>query len=376
MSLTPRGAVFLGISLTMGLVGFLQVDGILITLGGTGLLIVLFAMLAGRWNLNGVDIHLTAPRRIFADTKIELQLTQVNDKALLGSYQVDLNLKLCESVVLKTHAHFTAARSSSTAKLRGSVPNRGVASHHSCEVTSLFPLGLFRFQKITVLRHDMLVFPRAIVPREFFASGQFEDSWNGHGKQPGPPPGEPRGFRPFQAGDRAKQIHWPATIRALARGRNPRVREFDPPGIRPRRAAVIFHSFGTDQTLIRTDLFERALALTCGTLRHLRSSSIPTQLIADFLSWKPSKTFHADEWSETLTALAHARRADHTEAHDLLAEIESADPEAALIIISDMPQSSWQHVIPDRPALLIDIRQHRFGHKKLKPSGRALTSSN
>lgn len=371
MTLTPRGAVFLGVSLTMVAVGFLMIDGVLISLGGTGLLFGFFAMVAGKWNLAGLHFHLTAPRRIFADTKIDLRLTQLNEKHLFGTCDVDLSLELCESVVLKTHAPFTAARSSSTAKLRGSIPRRGAGSRHSCEVSSTFPLGLFRFQKVISIKHDMLVFPRALVPREFFASGQFEDSWHGHGNQPGPPPGEPRGLRPFQAGDRAKQIHWPATIRSLARGRKPRVREFDPPGIRPRRAAVIFHSFGTDQTLIRTDLFERALALTCGTLKHLRRNAVPTQLVADFLSWKPCQTFHPEAWNETLTALAHAHRAGHTEAHDLLAEIENAESDLALIVISDMPLSSWKHVIPDRPALLIDIRQHRFGHKKLKPSSRA-----
>jgi uncharacterized protein (DUF58 family) len=89
-------------------------------------------------------------------------------------------------------------------------------------------------------------------------------------------------------GDRAKLIHWPATIRSQARGRSPRVREYDPPGLRPHHTVVIFHSFGTDHTLIRTDLFERSLSLACGTLRHLRGIGVPSNLRADFLSLEKS----------------------------------------------------------------------------------------
>lgn len=353
--------------------GFLRIDGVLIALGGAGLFFALFALLAGRWNLAGLSLHLTAPARVFAGTPVDLHLTLLNHKNLFGACHLEFELGFCESVALSAHAPWTGARSSSTVKLSGSIPRRGAATTHPCLVASSFPLRIFRFRKTSTLRHDILVFPRAIVPREFFASGQFEDSWDGRGDQAGPPPGEPRGLRPYQPGDRAKQIHWPATLRALARGRKPRVREYDPPGLRPRRAEVLFHSFGTDHTLIRTDLFERALALACGTLRHLRSNGIPANLVADFLSWQPCPTFQPDDWSKTLTHLAHARRADHTEAHDLLAEIENTPPEVALVIISDMPLPSWEHIVPNRPLLLIDIRQHRFGSKSLQPSRRAPT---
>ena len=104
-----------------------------------------------------------------------------------------------------------------------------------------------------MVQQEMLVFPKALVPKEFFSSGEFDDAWHGEGLQAGDSPGEPRGLRPARPGDPAKNIHWPATMRAFARGRAPRIREMDPPGLRPRRATVLFHSFGTDGTLIRTD---------------------------------------------------------------------------------------------------------------------------
>lgn len=217
-----------------------------------------------------------------------------------------------------------------------------------------------------MIDQEILVFPKPLVPVEFFASGEFDDAWNGEGFQSGDAPGEPRGLRPFRPGDQAKRLHWPATIRSLARGRGPRVREYDPPGLRPRQATVIFHSFGTDNTLIRTDLFERALSLACGTLRHLRGIGVPATLRADFLSWKPRQTFQSEAWSETLAILARANRSEGTEAHDLIAEIESIPQQEALVIISDMPPDAWRHILPNRKALIVDIHQHTYKKRGMK----------
>lgn len=374
MTLTPRGILFLLIALGLTVAGFFRIDGNLIALGSAGLLLALMVMIFGKWNLHGIHLKIFAPSRVFADTPFDLRLTQLNSRSLFDACSTDLELNLSKASKIETHATWTAARSSSTSKLRGSIAKRGAVSEHPCTLRSTFPLGLFRFSKKLSLQHEILVFPKPLVPKEFFASGEFDDAWDGEGYQAGDAPGEPRGLRPYQPGDRAKQIHWPATVRSLARGRNPRVREYDPPGLRPRQAVVIFHSFGTDHTLIRTDLFERSLSLVCGTLRHLRGIGVPANLRADFLAWKTQKTFHAEAWSDTLTLLVQAKRSDQTEAHDVLAEIESTPAEDALVIISDMPLEAWTHIMPDRRMLIVDIRQHRFGQRDLaftsrKPKG-------
>jgi len=349
----------------MTVIGLLRIDGVLIALGMAGVLLTIIVLLFGKWNLQGIQVKLTAPRRVFADTAFDLRMTQLNRRSLFDACSTDLELLLSKTVKIETHSSWTAARSSVTSKLRGSIPTRGAISQHPCLLKSTFPLGLFRFQSKLVVEHEILVFPKPLVPREFFATGDFDDAWNGKGHQAGDAPGEPRGLRPYQPGDRAKQIHWPATIRSLARGRSPRVREYDPPGLRPRQAVVIYHSFGTDNTLIRTDLFERSLSLVCGTLRHLRGIGIPSTLRADFLSWKSYPTFHSESWSEALTLLARASRSDHTEAHDVIAEIEATPPEQALVLISDMPPEAWRHILPERNMLIVDIRQHRYGKRSL-----------
>jgi hypothetical protein len=110
--------------------------------------------------------------------------------------------------------------------------------------------------------------------------------------------------------------------------------------------------------------------LVCGTLRHLRGIGVPANLRADFLAWKSQKTFHTESWSDTLTLLAQARRADHTEAHDVLAEIESTPAEDALVIISDMPLEAWKHIMPNRRMLIVDVQQHRFGQRDLSFASR------
>jgi uncharacterized protein (DUF58 family) len=370
VTLTPRGILFLLVALTLTMMGVFRIDGDLIALGSAGLLLTLMVIIFGKWNLLGIHLKLSAPSRVFADTPFDLRLTQLNKRSLFDACSTDLELNLSNVSKIETHATWTAARSSSTSKLRGSITKRGSISEHPCTLRSTFPLGLFYFSKKITLEHEILVFPKPLVPKEFFASGEFDDAWDGGGFQSGDTPGEPRGLRPYQPGDRAKQIHWPATIRSQARGRSPRVREYDPPGLRPRHAVVIFHSFGTDHTLIRTDLFERSLSLACGTLRHLRGIGVHANLRADFVAWKSQKTFHAKAWSDTLTLLAQAKRANHTEAHDVLAEIETTPAEDAIIIISDMPLASWKHIIPERRVLIIDIQQHHFGQRDLNLKSR------
>jgi len=365
MVLTPRGATFLGGSLALFVAGLLKIDGAFITLGITGLLILILTLVIGRWNLARLHLQLKAPSQVFADTPFDLQIIQTNERRFLDAYGIEIELSLSSIAKIHCHAPWTAVGSSSSAQLRGSIPKRGAISDHFTLLRSTFPLHLYQHQVRSTLRHEILVFPKSIVPREFFESGVLDDTWSGEGHRAGNAPGEPRGLRPYRPGDQAKHLHWPSTIRSLARGRSPRIREYDPPGMRPAEATVLFHSFGSDHTLIRTDLFERALSLACGTLRHLRENGIPTTLKADFLDWKPKQTSHADAWAETLTLLARAKRSESTEAHDVITAIESIPEMHAIIMISDMPPDSWQYLSPQKKTFVINIHQHTYKKRGL-----------
>lgn len=365
MTLTPRGAALLGGSVALTVAGVLKIDGELIAIGLAGLILMILTVVLGRWNIAQLAGEIEAPERVFADKAFDFRLHLLNQRNFFDAHGVEMQLLLSKKADIRSHARWTAARSSSTVKLRGSIPTRGAVSQHGFSLQSSFPLGLLKHQRKTSIRKEMLVFPKALLPKEFFANGEFDDAWHGEGLQSGDSPGEPRGLRPFRPGDPAKNIHWPATMRAFSRGRAPRVRETDPPGLRPRRATVLFHSYGTDGALIRTDHFERALSLLCGTLQHLRRIGVPASLSADFLSWKTQATFQNSAWRETLTILARAERSMDTEAHDLVAAIAATPSDEALLIVSDMPPEAWSQVIVGKSAVIVDVRQHRFANKNL-----------
>jgi len=365
--ITLRGAVFLGTSLALTCAGLLRIDGPMTSLGGAGLLILALAWCVGKRNLSGLEVHLQTPARVFADTRFQVALTMKNERALMDGFQIHQELRLSKAARIHTHTPWVAARSSATVKLSGSIAHRGAQREHPCLLRSSFPLGLISHEKELLAIKEILVFPKAITPREFFTSGASDDAYLGDGFQASSAPGEPRSLRPFRPGDSAKQLHWPATIRSQACGRGPLVRESDPPGLRPAKVTVIFHSFGTDGALIRTDHFERALSLLCGTLRHLRTLGVPATLTADFLAWKELPTFQPVAWSEALTILAEATRAHETEAHDVQAAINHAARDHALIVISDMPPASWAGSLQNQKnlPLIIDIAQHAYSKKAL-----------
>ena len=364
--LTAKGAILLGGSLALIAVGFVRVDGILITLGAAGLLLFAFGFLLGRRNLRRLAVTLRAPARIYAGTPFDLRLTLRNRRGLLDAFGIAITLELARQMDIKASAAWTAAGSSSTVKLSGSIPGRGSVVDHPFALRSLFPLDLFRLSASGACSHEILVYPRPLVPHEFFTHGALHDASSLPGTSPGNAPGEPRGIRPWQPGDPAKQIHWQASARSLSRLRGLRIRENDPPGFHPQHCTILFHSFGTSGELIRDDRFERALSLTCGALRYLRDHGIPTTLLADFLDWRPLPVLTRAGMGNALVALARARRANGTEAHDLVAALGSVPADHSLLLLSDMTVDSWNHILPSRPALSIDIRQHKYGYKQLK----------
>lgn len=364
--LTPKGAILLGGSLALIVAGLVRIDGVLITLGAAGLLLFTGAFFLGRRNLRRLALTLRAPARIYADTPFGLHLSLHNNRGLLDAFSVQIALHLSRQARIQTAATWTAAGSTSSVKLSGSIPGRGSVTDHPFTLQSGFPLDLFHLSASGTAAHEILVYPRPLVPREFFTHGALHDASHLPGSTPGHAPGEPRGIRPWQPGDPAKHIHWPASARAMSRRRGLRIRENDPPGFHPQQCTVLFHSFGTSGELIRSDRFERALSLACGTLRYLRDHGIPTVLLADFLDWQTLAVITRAGMGNALVALARAERAPGTEAHDLRGAIDSVPADHSLIILSDMPVDTWNHTLPTRPALPVDIRQHRYGHRQMK----------
>lgn len=364
--LTPRGAILLGASLALTVLGFLRTDGILITLGTSGCLLLAGAWIFIRLNLKRLSLSLRAPTRVYADQSFDLRVLLHNNRSLLDAFSIRIELHLAGQVDIHSFAAWTAAGSISEVRLRGSIPGRSSFPEHDYTLETIMPLGLFHAKASGVLAQELLVFPRPLTPRELSTQGALHDASLLPGTTPGHAPGELRGIRPWQAGDPAKHIHWPASARSLSRGRGLHIRENDPPGFYPRHCTVLFHSFGMSGELIRADRFEWALSLACGTLRYLREHGIPAAFLADFNDWHPLSVLSRSSFGNLLVSLARARRRSDTEAHNLAPVIEQVPEDHSLIILSDMPTEAWKDTLPDRQALLIDIRQHSYGARKLQ----------
>lgn len=363
--LTARGAILLGASLALIVLGFVRLDGVLITLGCSGYLLLAGSLVLSRLNLKRLAISLRAPARLYASTPFDLRVIINDRRRFLDAFGIRINLNLAGQVDIQTYAPWTAADSASEVHLRGSIPGRSAVSEHQYTMDSVTPLGLFHVKASGTVEHEILVFPRPLTPRELFTQGALHDASLLPGTTPGNAPGELRGIRPWQPGDPAKHIHWPASARSLSRRRGLRIRENDPPGFYPQHCTVLFHSFGMSGELIRADRFEWALSLTCGTLRYLREHGIPTTFLADFNEWKSLTVTTRPSFGNLLVSLTRANRRNDTEAHDLIPIIERIPEEQSIIILSDMPPDSWTHTLPNRAAVIVDVRQHKFGARKL-----------
>ena len=90
--LTPRGAILLGASLALTALGFMHTDGVLITLGCCGYLVLAGAFAFSRINLRRLSISLRAPARIYAGQQFDLRL-----EAWSVSFHVDVVRSEAES---------------------------------------------------------------------------------------------------------------------------------------------------------------------------------------------------------------------------------------------------------------------------------------
>jgi uncharacterized protein (DUF58 family) len=265
---------------------------------------------------------------------------------VLDSFGVRVELNLAGKIRLCGRASWVAAGSAADIEWRVAVLERASVDRHRLRFLSDFPFGLFEAERVMEIPVPLLVLPRPVLPRGLRFYGALMDAPQPRGISAGDGPGEIRGLREWRPGDAPRRILWPATLRSFARGAGMVVRETDPPGFCPKRCVVVFHSYGADGGLIRPDRFERAISLTAGTLRQLRSMGMPVRMVADFDDWTPRGAANGGQIGECMEILARARRAKDTEAHDLGLALAGVDPDEGLIVVSDMPPAAWSHAIP------------------------------
>jgi uncharacterized protein (DUF58 family) len=343
-----RGAVLAGAGCALVAAGVFRVDGVLAAMGLAAWCLLGLAWLLAAANLRRLAVAIDCPAKVHAGANFSLRLTLANPRRWLDAFAVRLELNLCGRVKCGGRAGWVAAGSAADLDLRVMVPVRGSAENHQVALESRFPFGFFASEANCRISRSMVVFPKPLAPKNPELSGIMMDASPREGAAAGDASGDLRGLRNWQPGDATRRIAWPATLRAFARGAGLVVREADPPGFLPRRCLVVFHSFGTDGTLIRPDRFERALSLTAGLLRHLHGLGFPARLIADFDGWTEHPAVTRAQISACLEHLAAAKRARGTEAHDLQAAVARADEDESVFVLSDMPRASWRRHLPVR----------------------------
>lgn len=366
LTITRRGAALCGGAAAMVAGGLLTGEGIFLLLGAGLLLLALSCYLLGKANLLALEPRIHMPANVTAGRTFETELTLHNKRRLLDAFGIRMDAVLPGNSVFSAQAPWTAAGQSSQTTLQGVIPARGYADIHRVVLASRFPLGLFHLRKKLAVRREVVVTPMPIIPVELNSHGSLHDALPHSGLSSGSSFGEPRGIRPWQAGDSARHIHWAASARAFACGHDLRIREYDPPGFHPDQCHIIFHSYASGREMLREDRFERALSLLAGTLAELQGKGIPCVLSADFLDWEPLACHTRRQRVECLKTLSKVRRAKGTESHDFDRALRGTSADHAVVIISDMVPDSWRHLLARHPHMLaIDIRQIRYRHRTL-----------
>lgn len=364
--MTLRGYGYFGGATLLLLFGLLATAGNIATLGLALFTVATLGWIWTSWQLRKVEVYLLGPREKFAGREVQLTAVVRNDHAILPAMALRVEVRLADQQADFFCTSLPCGQSQAK-KLIFSLINRVDGADVAVVIESAWPLGLFRHRRRIPSNYWLTVFPRPIVPPVLRAD-QTASSAAADLTVFQPLRGdEPGALRPFAPGDASHQLHWPTTIRALASGRQPIVRDFDPPGALPSAVRVIMHSASAsdDRTMVRPDQFERALSLIVGAVENLRSQGLQVSLQTDWADWKVLPCGRDADWRVTLRLLTRAKRESHSTTHELANACRSVPPSTLLVILSDLPLATWQKEVP-KSALLIDLENHRYGLQSMK----------
>ena len=348
-----RGSVLLGGAVALAAAGLLRVDGVLMALGGAAAILLLLSWGLGCLNLRGLRIGIEMPEVVQAGIPVRVRISISNRRKILDAFGLGLEIKTPGGLETGYQVPWVPAGSAADAELREVLPGRGHGEMIDATLVSRFPLGLFRFNAGHEVPHSLLVLPHPLAPREMVSIGSALEAEPRRAAAVSEAIGEPRGLREYRAGDPAKVIAWPASLRSQARGGGMMVRELDPPGFYPEQAVILFHSYATDGALIRPDRFERAISLVWGALRHFQVCGVPVKLLTDFEEWVPRRIVTRVQLGKAGEMLARARRAIGTEKHELQGRLHDLDGDETLVMISDMPTVHWRDHVGKRSGLVL-----------------------
>ena len=357
--LTGRGAVLLFLSLAAVFVGALLPEPAAVQVGLLGpVLLALTWPLAAR-NLSGLRVVRLHPPGAFAGQLFPFSLELFQDGPR-PSFAVEIEDSIAGPSERGFDTTHVPAGGCASRSFESRILRRGSRHRAHAVLTSSFPLGLWRAERILRDSLSMTIFPRPVTPRALedaqdaaLLDAEEEESsrrdWAG----------DFHGIRAFQPGDRLKLIHWPATARA---GRL-MVRQFD--RRLPEKYSIFFHSLrleGAPQD--SPDAFESALELLCGLLLHCRDRGIPLDLTASFGQWRTLQVPLGSSLEPALNLLAAARCQPSSDAAPLLRALATTETGTRVFLLSEAPLSQWESRLPELPFAVTCLSLHELRVKR------------
>lgn len=372
---TRFGVIFVGVGLAFFGVGMWRVDGVMAAMGLSAWILLGLVWWMGIRNLKGLSLVYRGPRRVEVAKGFDAKLELHCGARWLDGFWLDFGIGLMSEKEVRGRVLWLSSNSSAMVVRWVSLKNRGLRREQKGWIRSSFPLGLLEFRTVMRVPAEIGVVPFGRVPRELGSSGfLLEGVPLGGSKQFGGM-GEWKGLREWRSGDTVRKIAWAASMRSQAAGGGLLVMQEEPPGSKAETCVIVFHSYGTDRNLIRPDRFERAVSLLCGAVGNLLASGIPVRVLADFWEWKPREVNSRRGLALLKEGLMLAKRAEWTEAHNLLEVFAQVKSQECLIIISDMPMSSWEVLVPASALdpVVVDIVAYERATKRRLMKGKAVS---
>ena len=206
------------------------------------LLLILFGMLAGAmvmsWRLvkkmlRKLEVHRRLPESISAGDLLVVEFTATNRRRRLPAWTLEVVDTIRREPLQRrepplsgrTMLTYVPPRETRQANYRGRLMRRGSYRFGPFQVSTRFPLGLFRYRMTVYQRDTVIVYPR--LGRLMPAWRRFQESTDTGtarlARRQGALEGEFYGLRDWRSGDSRRWLHW----RTSARRQTPVVRQFE-----------------------------------------------------------------------------------------------------------------------------------------------------
>lgn len=358
---TRFGVVLASVGLAFFGLGMWRVDGVMAAMGLAAWVLLGLGYALGRNNLSGWSLVYRGPRRVEVGKGFDAKLELGSGSRLLDGFWIEFGVDVMAEKSFGGRVIWLGSHASVEVVRWISLKKRGMRDEQLGWMSSRFPLGLFRFRREMRISAEVGVIPVARVPKELSFSGFLLDGMPLGGSRRFGGMGEWMGLREWRNGDAVRKVAWAASIRSQASGGGLLVQQEEPPGSIAESCVVVFHSYGTDRNLIRPDRFEYAISWLCGVVSQLLGSGIPLRVLADFWEWESMEVETRRDFLRLKERLMMVKRAEWTEAHDVLSALTDLETRECLVVISDMPMSSWKSLIPKTvlEPVLVDIANYR-----------------